>query len=149
MLQHTILCTGCSFQSRNRADSEMSVSCTSPNTQLSLLSSLLKKQMTSCLYIAETHSLSYLLSHLRVLLSLVKKGLFKSDSLSVIKSEYDYAGFSSFAFEVCSDKIPRCYNDLKCLSLPVELICLSCYHLRGEEGLGVVMSLINALIENL
>lgn len=113
------------------------------------LSSLLKKQITSCLCIAETHSLSNLLSRLRMLLSLVKKGIFKSDSSSVIKSEYDYAGFSSFAFEICSDKIPRCHNDLKCLFLPVEIICLSCYRLRGAEGLGVVMALINALIENL
>lgn len=31
----------------------------------------------------------------------------------------------------------------------MELICLSCYHLQGAQGLGVVMSLINALIENL
>lgn len=84
-----------------------------------------------------------------MLLSLVKKGIFKSDSSSVIKSEYDYAGFSSFAFEICSDKIPRCHNDLKCLFLPVEIICLSCYRLWGAEGLGVVMALINALIENL
>lgn len=84
-----------------------------------------------------------------MLLSLVRKVVFKSDSSSVIKSEYDYAGFSSFAFEICSDKNPRRHNDLKCLSLPVELICLSCYHLQGAEGLGVVMSLINALIENL
>lgn len=33
--------------------------------------------MTSCLCIAETHFLAYLLSHLRVLLSLVNKGIFK------------------------------------------------------------------------
>lgn len=125
--------------------------CLAPHQILSylFLSSLLKKQMTSCLCIAETRSLSYLLSHLRVLLSVVKKGIFKSDSSSVFKSEYDHAGFSSFAFEIGSDKNPRYHNDLKCLSLPVELICLSCCHLRGAEGLGVVISLINALIENL
>lgn len=31
----------------------------------------------------------------------------------------------------------------------MEIICLSCCHLQGVEGLGVVMSLINTLIENL
>lgn len=81
---------------------------------------------------------------------MVKKGTFKSHSSPVIKSEYnDYAGFSSFAFEMHSYKNPRCHTNLKCLSLPVEIICLSCCHLQGVEGLGVVMSLINTLIENL
>lgn len=85
-----------------------------------------------------------------MLLSLFKKKkILLSESISFIRSEYDYAGFSSFAFQICSDKNPRCHNDLKCLYLVVELICLSCYHLQGVEGLGVVMSLINAVIENL
>lgn len=33
----------CSFQSRNQADSEMSASCTSPNTQLSPSVQFIKK----------------------------------------------------------------------------------------------------------
>lgn len=102
-----------------------------------------------CSSIAEIDSPSYLLSYLRVLLSLVKKGIFKSHSSPVIKSEYEYAGFSSFVFEIRSYKNLTCHNNLKCLSLPVEIICLSCCHLQGVQGLGVVMSLINTLIENL
>lgn len=45
---------------------------------------------------AVINSPSYLLFYLRMLLSLVKKGIFKSDSSPGMKSEYDYAGFSLF-----------------------------------------------------
>lgn len=115
----------------------------------SLLCPVYEKSRWPCISIAETDSPSYLLCCLRVLLSLVGNGIFKSHSSPVITSEYGYAGFSSFAFEIRSYKNPRCHNHLKCLSLPVEIICLSCCHLQGVEGLGVVMSLINTLIENL
>lgn len=87
------------------------------------------------------NTFSYLLFRLKVLLSWIKKGIFKSDSSSVFKSEYDYAGFSSPAFEICSDKNPRCRNDLKYLSLLVGLIYLSCCHLQGAEGLAVSLML--------
>lgn len=43
MLQHIIPCREYSFQSRNQADSEMSVSCASPNTQLPLSVQFIKK----------------------------------------------------------------------------------------------------------
>lgn len=115
----------------------------------SLFCPVYEKSRWPCSSVAEINSPSYFLSYLRVLQTLVKKGIFTSHSSPVIKSEYDYAGFSSFAFEIRSYKNPRFHNSLKCLSLPVEIICLSCGHLQGVEGLGVVMSLINTLIENL
>lgn len=77
-----------------------------------------------------------------MLLSLFKKEILLSDSVSFIRSEHDYAGFSFSAFEVRSDKNRRCRNDLKCLSFVVEPVCLTCYYLQGAEGLGVVMSLM-------